>query len=93
MSVNEYVSKFTQLSHYAPHKVDTDEKKQDYFLSVLKDGLAYALEAWDFENAQEMVNKALVLENHRGVMEHKRVTEPPQEGSRRQDQLERFSVK
>jgi hypothetical protein len=26
----------------------------------------------DFEIFQEMVNKALVLENHRGVMEHKR---------------------
>jgi hypothetical protein len=29
ISVNEYVIKFTQLSHYAPHKVDTDEKKQE----------------------------------------------------------------
>jgi hypothetical protein len=27
MSVNEYVTKFTQLSCYAPHEVDTDEKK------------------------------------------------------------------
>jgi hypothetical protein len=27
MSVNVYVTKFTQLSRYAPHKVDTDEKK------------------------------------------------------------------
>jgi hypothetical protein len=27
MSVNEYVTKFTQLSHYALHEVDTDEKK------------------------------------------------------------------
>jgi TPP-dependent indolepyruvate ferredoxin oxidoreductase alpha subunit len=71
MSVNEYVTKFTQLSHYAPHQVDTDEKKQECFLNGLNDGLAYALEARDFENFQEMVNKALVLENHRGVMEHK----------------------
>jgi hypothetical protein len=29
------------------------------------------LEAWDFENFQGMVNKALVLENRRGVMECK----------------------
>jgi hypothetical protein len=27
MSVNEYITKFTQLSHYAPHEVDTDKKK------------------------------------------------------------------
>jgi hypothetical protein len=50
MSVNEYVTKFTQLSHYAPHEVNTDEKKQECFLNGLNDGLAYALEARDFEN-------------------------------------------
>jgi hypothetical protein len=72
MYVNEYVTKFTQLSRYAPHEVDTDEKKQECFLNGLNDGLAYALEARDFENFQGMVNKALMLENRRGVMEHKR---------------------
>jgi gentisate 1,2-dioxygenase len=71
MSVNEYVTKFTQLSRYAPHEVDTDEKKQECFLDGLNDGLAYALEAQEFENFQEMVNKALVLENRRSVMERK----------------------
>jgi hypothetical protein len=72
MSVNEYVTKFTQLSHYAPREVDTNEKKHQCFLNDLNDGLAYALEARDFKNFQGMVNKALVLENHRGVMERKR---------------------
>ena len=71
MSVNEYVTKFTQLSHYALNEVDTDEKKQECFLNGLNEGLAYALDALDFENFQGMVNKALVLENHRGVMKHK----------------------
>jgi hypothetical protein len=71
MSVNEYVTKFTQLSRYAPHEVDTDERKQECFLNGLNDGLAHALEARDFENFQEMVNKALVLENRRGTMEGK----------------------
>jgi hypothetical protein len=71
MSVNESITKFTQLSRYAPHEVDTDEKKHECFLNGLNDGLAYALEARDFENFQEMVNKSLVLENHRGVMERK----------------------
>jgi hypothetical protein len=58
MSVNGYITKFTQLSNYAPHEVDTDEKKQECFLNDLNDGLAYALEAQDFENFQGMVNKA-----------------------------------
>jgi hypothetical protein len=71
MFVNEYVTKFTQLSRYALHEVDTDERKHECFLNGLNDGLAYALEARDFENFQGMVNKALVLENHRGVIEHK----------------------
>jgi hypothetical protein len=68
MTVNKYVTNFTQLSRYVPSEVDTDESKQDYFLNGMNDGLAYALEARDFENFQVMVNKALVLENHRGVM-------------------------
>jgi hypothetical protein len=46
MTVSEYVTHFTQLSHYAP----TDEKKQDYFLNGPNDGVAYALEARDFKN-------------------------------------------
>jgi hypothetical protein len=71
--MNEYITKFTQLSRYAPHEVDTDEKKQECFLNGLNDGLAYALEARDFENFQGMVNKALVPENRRGVMERKRM--------------------
>jgi hypothetical protein len=70
--VNEYITKFTQLSHYAPLEVDTDEKKHECFLNDLNDGLAYSFQARDFENFQGMVNKALVLENCRGVMEHKR---------------------
>jgi hypothetical protein len=57
--VNEYVTKFTQLSRYAPQEVDTVEKKQECFLNVLNDGLDDALEARDFENFQGMVNKAM----------------------------------
>jgi hypothetical protein len=71
MSMNEYVTKFTQMSHYAPHEVDTDDKKKECFLNGLNDGHAYALEARDFENFQGIVNNALVLENRRCVMERK----------------------
>jgi hypothetical protein len=72
MSMNKYITKFTKLSHYAPNEVDTDEKKQECFLNCMNDGLAYDLKARNFENFQVMVNKALVLKNHRGVIEHKR---------------------
>jgi hypothetical protein len=69
MSVSEYVTRFTQLSRYAPDNVVTNEKKQDWFLNNLNDGLAYVLEARDFVNFQGMADKALVLENRRGIME------------------------
>jgi hypothetical protein len=71
MMVSEYVTRFTQLSRYAPNDVDTDEKKQEYFLNGLDDGLAYALEARDFENIQTMIDKAIVLENRRGILSSK----------------------
>jgi hypothetical protein len=50
MTVSEYVTHFTQLSHYAPNNMDTDKKKQDSFLNGLNDSLAYALEVYDFIN-------------------------------------------
>jgi hypothetical protein len=62
----------SKLSHYAPDNMDTNEKKQDWFLKGLSDGLAYALEARDFINFQDMVDKALVLENRSGIIERKR---------------------
>jgi hypothetical protein len=48
-----------------------NEKKQGWFLNRLNDGLAYALEAHNFNNFQDMVDKTLVLENRRGITEHK----------------------
>jgi hypothetical protein len=77
MSVSEYVTRFTQLSRYAPDNMDTNEKKQDWFLIGLNDGLAYALESRDFVNFQDMVDKALVLENQRGIIERKRKMQRP----------------
>jgi hypothetical protein len=72
MTVSLYVTRFKQLSCYAPNDVDTDEKKKECFLNGLEDGLAYALEARDFEYFQTMVDKALVLENRRGILSSKR---------------------
>jgi hypothetical protein len=75
MMVSEYVTHFTQVSYYGPSDVDTDEKKQECFLNGLENGLAYALEAQDFENFQTMVDKALMLENRRGILASKRKQE------------------
>ena len=50
MSVCEYCDKFTQLSRYAPNKVEEDEQKQEHFLEGLNDGIQYMLTAHTFEN-------------------------------------------
>jgi hypothetical protein len=57
MTVSRYVTRFTQLSCYAPDNRDTNEKKQDWFLNGLNDGLAYVIEARDFVNFQDMVDR------------------------------------
>jgi hypothetical protein len=94
MTVSEYVLCFMKLSRYAPNDVDTDEKMQECFLNGLNDGLAYALEAWDFENFQAMVNKALVLENHRAILDCKRKQEHQgQQGSKSRPRFDSSSAR
>jgi hypothetical protein len=39
--VNEYLNSFIQLSRYAPDDINTDEKKQDVFLSGLNDDIQF----------------------------------------------------
>ena len=43
MSVIEYQDRFTQLSRYTPEEVDTDEKRQEWFLEGLIGPLNYQL--------------------------------------------------
>ena len=62
MSVREYLTKFTQLSRYTPNDVDTDEKKQDYFLEGLNTGLHYALSANKYPSFQKLVDRAFIME-------------------------------
>jgi hypothetical protein len=46
MSVSEYVTRFTQLSRYAPDNVDRDEKKQNWFLNGLKPMTSSIFKTW-----------------------------------------------
>jgi hypothetical protein len=43
MSISEHRDRFTQLSHYAPEEMDTDEKRQERFLEGLVVPLNYLL--------------------------------------------------
>jgi hypothetical protein len=69
MTVNEYLSKFTQMSRYAPGEVNTNEKKQDAFLNGLNDEIQFQLLNTDYEDFQKMADKAIIVENKIKEME------------------------
>jgi hypothetical protein len=69
MTVNEYLNSFIQLSRYAPDNINTDEKKQDVFLSGLNDDIQFQLLNTDYVDFQHMVDKAIVIENKIREME------------------------
>jgi hypothetical protein len=73
MTVSEYCDRFTQLSHYALEKVDTDKKHQERFLEGLIGPLNYQLQIHNFPNFQTLLNKAIGLESKRKELsDHKR---------------------
>jgi hypothetical protein len=57
------------LSRYAPDDINTDEKKQDVFLSGLNDDIQFQLLNTDNADFQHMVDKAIVVENKIKEME------------------------
>ncbi|RLM74422.1 hypothetical protein C2845_PM15G03530 [Panicum miliaceum] len=61
----EYRDKFTQLSRYAPHEVDSDAKRQERFLEGLIGPLNYQLHSHTFPNFQTLLDKAIGLESKR----------------------------
>jgi hypothetical protein len=69
MTVNEYLDSFIQLSRYAPNDINTDEKKQDVFLSGLNDDIQFQLLNTDYADFQHMVDKAIDIENKIKEME------------------------
>jgi hypothetical protein len=68
-TVNEFLNSFIQLSRYAPDDINTDEKKQDVFLSELNDDIQFQLLNTDYADFQHMVDKAIVIENKIREME------------------------
>jgi hypothetical protein len=63
ISVAEYRDKFVKLSRYAPTEVENDNKKQEFFMEGLNDGIQYQLLSHTFTSFQQLVDKALIVEN------------------------------
>ena len=64
-SVNEYLYQFTELAHYAPADVDTDEKKQEAFIQGVNPDLKTHLSGRDYASFAVMINKAILVEKAR----------------------------
>ena len=61
-TVGQYVDELSKLARYAPDDVATDAAKQEKFLEGLNDELGMQLMVATFNNYQELVDKATILE-------------------------------
>ena len=61
-TVGQYVDDFSKLARYAPDDVATDAAKQEKFLEGLNDELSMQLMVATFNNYQELVDQALMIE-------------------------------
>ena len=72
-TVGQYVEDFSKLARYAPDDVATDAAKQEKFLEGLNDELSMQLMIATFNNYQELVDRALMIEGKQQQIEnHKR---------------------
>ena len=62
MLINEYLTMFNQLAHYAPNDVADEEEKIDRFVEEMREDMRVQLILHDFPSLHHLVNKALVLE-------------------------------
>ena len=61
-TVAQDVDEFSKLSRYAPSDVATDAAKQEKFMEGLNDEMSMQLMVAIFNNYQELVDKALMIE-------------------------------
>ncbi|XP_066160043.1 uncharacterized protein [Oryza sativa Japonica Group] len=71
-TVTEYLHEFNRLARYAPEDVRTDEERQEKFLEGLKDELSIMLISHDYEDFQELVDKAIRLEDKKNRMDNRK---------------------
>ena len=60
--MGKYVDEFSKLARYAPDDVATDAAKQEKFMEGLNNEMSMQLMVAIFNNYQELVDKALMIE-------------------------------
>ena len=63
---------FSKLARYAPDDVATDAAKQEKFLEGLNDELSMQLMVATFNNYQELVDRALMIEGKQQQIENRK---------------------
>ena len=71
-TVAQYVDDFSKLSRYAPDDVAIDAAKQEKFTEGLKDEMSMQLMVATFNNYQELVDKALMIEGKQQQIESRK---------------------
>ena len=54
MSVMEYAAKFNELTRFAPHQVNTEERRMDHFEQGLRGDIKSIIAGQNFDNFQDM---------------------------------------
>jgi Zinc knuckle./Retrotransposon gag protein. len=70
--MTEYLHEFNRLARYAPEDVRTDEERQEKFLEGLKDELSVTLISHDYVDFQQLVDKAIRLEDKKNRMDNRK---------------------
>ena len=70
--MSQYVEEFSKLSRYAPDDVAADAAKQEKFMEGLNDEMSLQLMVATFNNYQELVDKALMMEGKKRQIESRK---------------------
>ena len=71
-TVGQYVDDFSMQARYAPDDVATDAAKKEKFLEGLNDELSMQLMVANFNNYQELVDRALMLEGKQQQIDNRK---------------------
>lgn len=71
-TVTEYLHEFNRLARYALEDVRTDKERQEKFLEGLKDELSVKLISHDYSDFQQLVDKAIRLEDKKNRMDNRK---------------------
>src|ERR671936_829371 len=72
ITMGEYRDKFEDLARYAPNEVREDADKQRHFLNGIYYDLRLQLKGNTYPTFEQLVNRAIVLDNERLAQDKKR---------------------